>query len=130
MAYAIIGIIVLLIGAYILMVEISRRIRCTKQVKGKICAVVQQNDFEFRNSRAKVYHPVYEFEADGRIIKGHYKQYNKSDAWFQVGAEAKIRYNPDKPDEFVVVDAVSELVTGTFCALAGIVLIIIYYVRP
>ncbi len=127
--YAIIGIITLIIGLLFLLPEILKRLHCTQKGEARICAVIEQVDFENGRSRSKVYHPVYEYEVNGEKLQKHYKQYNKSSSWFQIDSKEKIRYNAKNPNEFVVVNAIGNLVFGSLISLGGVGLIVLHFIR-
>ena len=75
------------------------------------------------------YTPIYEFVVNGNTIRknGGIYSHNKRD--FNVGDTATVKYNPDKPDEFLVNGKSGGKVLGIALLLFGLVIIAIAFTQ-
>ena len=103
-AYLLAGIVIVLIGILCIRKESKKSKRCSASASAVIVEVqVEKDEADSENTHKKyTYTPIYEFTVNGKTVRenGGIYSHNKND--FSVGDTAAVKYNPDKPDEFLV----------------------------
>ena len=103
-AYLLVGIVIVLIGILSIRKGSQKKNRCTASASAVIVEVqAEKDEAGSENTHKKyTYTPIYEFVVNGNTIRknGGIYSHNKKD--FNVGDTVAVKYNPDKPEEFLV----------------------------
>lgn len=127
----IVGLFLTAIGTWQLVRARALKNRCTASVQGHIASVGRYKEIN-RNSNGRQtqstrYKPHYEYQVSGQIIsvtgtrgkgKGAYKE----------GETVEIRYNPDKPNEFVCAKDGNPYSGGILSIVLGLMTIVMTFV--
>ena len=109
----------------------QKKNRCTASASAVIVEVqTEKDEAGSENTHKKfTYTPIYEFVVNGNTIRknGGIYSHNKRD--FNVGDTATVKYNPDKPDEFLVNGKSGGKVLGIALLLFGLVIIAIAFTQ-
>lgn len=101
-------------GIWLIMYAYAKMRRCSATTFGRIVRVEEERNCG-KNGQKTRYKPVVEYVVDGRTfgpVRGGVYTTSKRD--YVVGNSIKIRYNPNKPEEFIVT------IGGAFIAGLGI----------
>mgnify|MGYP003313229018 CR=1 FL=1 len=101
-------------GLWLIMYAYAKMRRCSARTFGRIVRVEEKRNCG-KNGQQTRYKPVVEYVVDGRTfgpVTGNVYSTSKRD--YVVGNSIKIRYNPNKPEEFIVA------IGGAFIAGLGI----------
>ena len=130
-AYLLVGIVIVLIGILSIRKGSQKKNRCTAAASAVIVEVqVEKDEAGTENTHKKyTYTPIYEFTANGSVIRksGGIYSHNKSE--FKVGDVSSVKYNPDKPDEFLVSGKNGGNFFGVALMLFGLVIIAIAFTQ-
>ena len=128
-AYLLVGIVIVLLGFLSIKKGSQKKNRCTASA---VIVEVQAEKDEAgsENSHKKyTYTPIYEFVVNGNTIRknGGIYSHNKRD--FNVGDTMAVKYNPDKPEEFLVNGKSGGKSFGIALLLFGLVIIAIAFTQ-
>ena len=130
-AYLLVGIVIVLLGFLSIRKGSQKKNRCTASASAVIVEVqTEKDEAGSENTHKKfTYTPIYEFVVNGNTIRknGGIYSHNKRD--FNVGDTATVKYNPDKPDEFLVNGKSGGKVLGIALLLFGLVIIAIAFTQ-
>ena len=103
-AYLLVGIVIVLIGILIIRKVSQKNNRCTASASAVIAEIEKDDDEAGREGTRKkyIYTPIYEFVVNGNTIRKSGGIYSHNKREFSVGDTATVKYNPDKPEEFLV----------------------------
>ena len=130
-AYLLVGIVLVLLGFLSIRKGAHKKNRCTVAASAVIVDVqAEKDEAGSENTHKKyTYTPIYEFVVNGNTIRknGGIYSHNKKD--FNVGDTATVKYNPDKPDEFLVNGKSGGKSFGIALLLFGLVIIAIAFTQ-
>ena len=130
-AYLLVGIVIVLLGFLSIRKGSQKKNRCTASASAVIVEVqTEKDEAGSENTHKKfTYTPIYEFVVNGNTIRknGGIYSHNKRD--FNVGDTATVKYNPDKPDEFLVNGKSGGKGFGIALLLFGLVIIAIAFTQ-
>ena len=130
-AYLLVGIVIVLLGFLSIRKGSQKKNRCTASAFAVIVEVqTEKDEAGSENTHKKfTYTPIYEFVVNGNTIRknGGIYSHNKRD--FNVGDTATVKYNPDKPDEFLVNGKSGGKGFGIALLLFGLVIIAIAFTQ-
>ena len=130
-AYLLVGIVIVLIGILSIRKGSQKKHRCTATASAMIVEVqTEKDEAGSENTHKKyTYTPIYEFAAGGNTIRknGGIYSHNKKD--FNVGDMVAVKYNPDKPEEFLVNGKSGGNAFGVALMLFGLVIIAIAFTQ-
>ena len=129
--YLLIGIVIVLLGFLSIRKGLQKKNRCTASASAVIVEVqAEKDEAGSENTHKKyTYTPIYEFVAGGNIIRknGGIYSHNKKD--FNVGNTVAVKYNPDKPEEFLVNGKSGGKSFGIALLLFGLVIVAIAFTQ-
>ena len=130
-AYLLVGIVIVLLGFLSLKKGSQKKNRCTASASALIVEIEKDEDAAGREGTRKkyTYTPIYEFEVNGNIIRKGGGIYSHSKKEFNVGDTVAVKYNPDKPEEFLVNGKSSGKSFGIALLLFGLVIIAIAFTQ-
>ena len=130
-AYLLVGIVIVLLGFLSIRKGSQKKNRCTASASAVIVEVqTEKDEAGSENTHKKfTYTPIYEFVVNENTIRknGGIYSHNKRD--FNVGDTATVKYNPDKPDEFLVNGKSGGKSFGIALLLFGLVIIAIAFTQ-
>lgn len=130
-AYLLVGIVIVLLGFLSIRKGSQKKNRCTASASAVIVEVqTEKDEAGSENTHKKfTYTPIYEFVVNGNTIRknGGIYSHNKRD--FNVGDTATVKYNPDKPEEFLVNGKSGGKSFGIALLLFGLVIIAIAFTQ-
>ena len=130
-AYLLVGIVIVLLGFLSIKRGSQKKNRCTAAASAVIVEVqAEKDEAGSENTHKKyAYTPIYEFVAGGNTIRknGGIYSHNKRD--FNVGDTVAVKYNPDKPEEFLVNGKSGGKSFGIALLLFGLVIIAIAFTQ-
>ena len=130
-AYLLVGIVIVLLGFLSIRKGSQKKNRCTASASAVIVEVqTEKDEAGSENTHKKfTYTPIYEFVVNGNTIRknGGIYSHNKRD--FNVGDTVAVKYNPDKPDEFLVNGKSGGKSFGIALLLFGLVIIAIAFTQ-
>ena len=130
-AYLLVGIVIVLLGFLSIRKGSQKKNRGTASAFAVIVEVqTEKDEAGSENTHKKfTYTPIYEFVVNGNTIRknGGIYSHNKRD--FNVGDTATVKYNPDKPDEFLVNGKSGGKSFGIALLLFGLVIIAIAFTQ-
>ena len=130
-AYLLVGIVIVLLGFLSIRKGSQKKNRCTASASAVIVEVqTEKDEAGSENTHKKfTYTPIYEFVVNGNTIRknGGIYSHNKRD--FNVGDTVAVKYNPDKPDEFLVNGKSGGKSFGIVLLLFGLVIIAIAFTQ-
>ena len=130
-AYLLVGIVIVLLGFLSIRKGSQKKNRCTASASAVIVEVqTEKDEAGSENTHKKfTYTPIYEFVVNGNTIRknGGIYSHNKRD--FNVGDTVAVKYNPDKPDEFLVNGKSGGKGFGIALLLFGLVIIAIAFTQ-
>ena len=128
-AYLLVGIVIVLLGFLSIRKGSQKKNRCTASA---VIVEVQAEKDEAgsENTHKKyTYTPIYEFVAGGKTIRKNGGIYSHNKKEFNVGDTVAVKYNPDKPEEFLVNGKSSGKSFGIALLLFGLVIIAIAFTQ-
>ena len=129
--YLLVGIVIVLLGFLSIRKGSQKKNRCTASASAVIVEVqAEKDEAGSENTHKKyTYTPIYEFVAGGNIIRknGGIYSHNKKD--FNVGDTVAVKYNPDKPEEFLVNGKNGGKSFGIALLLFGLVIVAIAFTQ-
>ncbi len=130
-AYLLVGVVLVLIGFLVIRKCSQKKNRCTASASAVIVEVqVEKDTSDSENTRKKYnYTPIYEFTANGNTVRKSGGIYSHNKKEFKVGDAAEVKYNPDKPEEFLVNGKSGGKSFGIALLLFGIVIIAIAFTQ-
>ena len=130
-AYLLVGIALILFGILSIRKGLQRKKRCTASASAVIVEVEKDDDEADREGTRKkyTYTPIYEFVANGKTVRKSGGIYSHDKKEFSVGDTAAVKYNPDKPEEFLVNGKSGGKGFGIALMLFGLVIIAIAFTQ-
>ena len=130
-AYLLVGIVIVLLGFLSLKKGSKKKNRCTASASAMIVEVkAEKDEAGSENTHKKfTYTPIYEFVVNGNTIRKNGGVYSHNKREFNVGDTATVKYNPDKPEEFLVNGKSSGKSFGIALLLFGLVIIAIAFTQ-
>ena len=130
-AYLLVGIVIVLLGFLSIRKGSQKKNRCTASASAVIVEVqAEKDEAGSENTHKKyTYTPIYEFVVNGNTIRknGGIYSHNKKD--FNVGDTVAVKYNPDKPEEFLVNGKSGGKSFGIALMLFGLVIVAIAFTQ-
>ena len=110
------------LGGFMAYNQLMRGRRCSRSATATVVGRESRRTRDSRGHRYTHYAPVVEFEADGHTIRGTADVDSAFAGKYKDGNTLEIRFNPEKPEEFVVQGKSfrSGVLGGGFLVLAGI----------
>ena len=130
-AYLLAGIAFVLFGILSIGKGSQKKNRCTASASAVIVEVqAEKDEAGSENTHKKyTYTPIYEFEVNGNIIRKGGGIYSHNKKEFNVGDTVAVKYNPDKPEEFLVNGKSGGKSFGIALLLFGLVIIAIAFTQ-
>ena len=130
-AYLLAGIVIVLIGVLSIIKGLQKKKRCTVSAVAMIVEVEKDDDEAGREGTRKkyTYTPIYEFVANGNTIRRSGNIYSHKKREFKAGNTVTVKYNPDKPEEFLVNGKSGGKSFGIALLLFGLVIIAIAFTQ-
>ena len=130
-AYLLVGIVIVLLGFLSIRKGSHTKNRCTASASAVIIEVQAEKDEAGSENTHKrfTYTPIYEFVAGGNTIRKHGGIYSHNKKDFNVGDTVAVKYNPDKPEEFLVNGKSGGNAFGVALMLFGLVIIAIAFTQ-
>ena len=130
-AYLLVGIVIVLIGILSIRKGSQKKNRCTASASAVIVEVqTEKDEAGSENTHKKfTYTPIYEFVVNGNTIRKNGGVYSHNKREFNVGDTATVKYNPDKPEEFLVNGKSGGKSFGIALLLFGLVIIAIAFTQ-
>ena len=130
-AYLLVGIVITLIGILSVRKGSQKKNRCTASASAVIVEVqAEKDEAGSENTHKKyTYTPIYEFVVNGNTIRKGGGIYSHNKREFNVGDTTTVKYNPDKPDEFLVNGKSGGKGFGITLLLFGLVIIAIAFTQ-
>ena len=129
--YLLVGIVIVLLGFLSIRKGSQKKNRCTASASAVIVEVqAEKDEAGSENTHKKfTYTPIYEFVVNGNTIRknGGIYSHNKRD--FNVGDTMAVKYNPDKPEEFLLNGKSGGKSFGIALLLFGLVIIAIAFTQ-
>ena len=112
----------IVLGGYMAFSQITKGRRCSRPATAIIVGRETKRVHGYKHRRIIHYAPVVEFEANGQTIRGTADVDSAFAGKYKDGNTLEIRFNPEKPEEFVVLGKSfrSGVLGGGFLVLAGI----------
>ena len=130
-AYLLVGIVLVLLGFLSIRKGSHTKNRCTASASAVIVEIqAEKDEAGSENTHKKyTYTPIYEFVVNGNTIRksGGIYSHNKKD--FNMGDTVAVKYNPDKPEEFLVNGKSGGNAFGVALMLFGLVIIAIAFTQ-
>ena len=120
------GILFIVAGGGLIVTKVMALRRCTEQTVGTMVGLDVKRLRTNRRTR-KEYHPVLEYTANGTVVRGTADINSVFKGRFKEGSTYDIRYNPEKPEEFVIRgrSLLSALLGGGFLLALGILILVV-----
>ena len=130
-AYLLVGIVIVLLGFLNIRKGSQKKKRCTASASAMIVEVqAEKDEAGSENTHKKyTYTPIYEFSVNGNTIRKSGGIYSHNKREFKVGDTAAVKYNPDKPDEFLVNGKSGGKRFGIVLVLFGLMIIAIAFTQ-
>ncbi len=117
----VLGLLVTLLGVYILYQEILKRIKCKEITKGMVVDFYEKTKKE--NGREKIVkYPIFEYTVNGVQVKSKYDTRSKMYP-YQLYDEVDIFYNSKKADEFYIKGNGDSFVIGIIVLIMGVLVL-------
>ncbi len=115
-----IGIIFCIIGIALLRNRKSKEKRCTSTAFGKVTDIVMHRTRDIdSNAYSTSWYPVFEYEVGGlKFVKESH--YGSSQSKYAVGQEVEVRYNPEDPHDYYIVEKFIPKTLGTALTILGL----------
>lgn len=121
---ALLGIIFLLVSIGMMSSYQKKNKICTAETSGTVINIVRHGTTSGDSSvSSEGYYPVYEFYAQGKTIQKE-SHIGRDRPMFQIGDHITVRYDPENPELFYVLEEKQDLISKIFLTV-GIVLIVI-----
>ena len=130
-AYLLVGIVIVLIGILSVRKGSQKKNRCTASASAVIVEVqAEKDEAGSENTHKKyTYTPIYEFVVNGNTIRKGGGIYSHNKREFNVGDTTTVKYNPDKPEEFLVNGKSGGKGFGIALLLFGLVIVAIAFTQ-
>ncbi len=130
-AYLLVGIVIVLLGFLSIRKGSHTKNKCTASASAVIIEVQAEKDEAGSENTHKrfTYTPIYEFVAGGNTIRKHGGIYSHKKKDFNVGDTVAVKYNPEKPEEFLVNGKSGGKGFGIALLLFGLVIIAIAFTQ-
>ena len=130
-AYLLVGIVIVLLGFHSIRKGSRKKNRCTASASAVIVeGQAEKDEAGSENTHKKfTYTPIYEFVVNGNTIRKNGGVYSHNKREFNVGDTATVKYNPDKPEEFLVNGKSGGKGFGIALLLFGLVIIAIAFTQ-
>ena len=130
-AYLLVGIVIVLLGFLSIRKGSQKKNRCTASASAVIVEVqAEKDEAGSENTHKKyTYTPIYEFVVNGNTIRKNGGIYSHNKREFNVGDTVEVKYNPDKPEEFLVNGKSGGKSFGIALMLFGLVIVAIAFTQ-
>ena len=130
-AYLLVGIVIVLLGFLSIRKGSQKKNRCTASASAVIVEVqAEKDEAGSENTHKKfTYTPIYEFVVNGNTIRKNGGVYSHNKKQFKVGDTATVKYNPNKPDEFLINGKSSGKSFGIALVMFGLIIIAIAFTQ-
>ena len=109
-----------LIGLIVLIVDRKRRSRCTMVTTGTVVSVLREVDTDENGRKEHSYRPVFDYFTGTQTVRRESRTAVKSKGKFRVGDVHEIRFNPNKPEEFILSKGGGSTASGIFLMIAAV----------
>ena len=117
----ILGLLVTLLGVYMLYQEILKRVKCKEITKGTVVDFYEKTKKE--NGREKIVrYPIFEYAANGIAVRNKYTTKSKMHP-YELSDEVDIFYNVNNADEFYIKGNGDSFVLGTIVLIMGVLVL-------
>ena len=93
----------------------ARQKRCVACARGEVIDVIEEttteSDSDGGTIRRRYFHPVFAYRVDGRILTEK-SNVGTGRPRFAIGEIVTVRYNPDKPEEYIVEEDAAKAGSG------------------
>ena len=130
-AYLLVGIVIVLLGFLSIRKGSHMKNRCTASASAVIVDVqAEKDEAGSENTHKKyTYTPIYEFVVNGNTIRKSGGVYSHNKKQFKVGDTATVKYNPNKPDEFLINGKSSGKSFGIALVMFGLIIFAIAFTQ-
>ena len=130
-AYLLVGVVIVLLGFLSIRKGSHTKNRCTASASAVIVEVqAEKDEAGSENTHKKyTYTPIYEFVVNGNTIRKSGGVYSHNKKQFKVGDTATVKYNPNKPDEFLINGKSSGKSFGIALVMFGLIIIAIAFTQ-
>ncbi len=127
----VVGLILILVGILCLTKGVKKKNRCSASAPAVIVEVQVDDDEAGREGTRKkyTYTPVYEFTTPLGYVRKTGGIYSHSKSRFKVGQTTEVKYDPAKPDDFLVGGKISGLAFDVSLILFGILVIVLAFTQ-
>lgn len=121
----IVGLLIIAVGGFLFYLAIRNAVKCKEEAEGTVVGVERK-----RRNRKNYYHPVIEFEAQGKTIRKAADISSSFSTWYKEGKTMTVKYNADDPEEFFIKGKSfwGDFLGGLFLMAIGIFLIVFQFI--
>ncbi len=112
--------VMFLIGLIVVIVDRSRKARCTMVTMGTVVSVLREVDTDENGHKKHSYRPVFEYFTGTQTVRREARFAVSSSRKYRVGDVQEIRFNPDKPEEYILSKGGSSLASGILLMIAAV----------
>ena len=121
-AFYIVAAVMLLIGILIVFFDRRKRARCTEETTATIVSVGEDVSRDGSGHKERSYTAYYEFTARGGTVRRQGGTSTTRKRKYKRGETRQVKYNPDNPNEFIVVGDSGNSVGGIVLIILAIVI--------
>ena len=121
-ALYIVAAVMLLIGILIVFFDRRKRARCTEETTATIVSVGEDVSRDGSGHKERSYTAYYEFTARGGTVRRQGGTSTTRKRKYKRGETRQVKYNPDNPNEFIVVGDSGNSVGGIVLIILAIVI--------
>ena len=120
----IIGIVFIVIGLIIFLIDVINKVKCKEMVKGTVVDIYKITSISGNGGKRRTYYPIYQYNVDGTV---YMKKSSNGSIFcrYQIGDEVKIKYNPKNPNRYYVKGKITNIVMSIIWIVLGVGMIII-----
>lgn len=130
-SYLIVGIVFVLIGIFNIVKGSKMKSKCTQSTSARIVDIEKSYDTSDDDGPGGqyTYTPIFEFSANGTIIRKSGGLYSNNKRKYNIGDAAEVKYNPENPNEFIVNGKNARKSAGIPLMIFGVVMIVIAFTQ-
>ncbi len=121
-ALYIVAAVMLLIGILIVFFDRRKRARCTEETTATIVSVGEDVSRDGSGHKERSYTAYYEFTARGGTVRRQGGTSTTRKRKYKRGETRQVKYNPDNPNEFIVIGDSGNSVGGIVLIILAIVI--------
>ncbi len=121
-ALYIVAAVMVLIGILIVLFDRRKRARCTEETTATIVSVGEDVSRDGSGHKERSYTAYYEFTARGGTVRRQGGTSTTRKRKYKRGETRQVKYNPDNPNEFIVVGDSGNSVGGIVLIILAIVI--------